>query len=76
MLVELRPMVTMAKSNLSEFNLFLILFHIQAIMSGCLVSLHNKATMHQLTTMLSTSKNVLFSGHHHLLTTSADDLIL
>ena len=32
-----------------------------------------KNTMHQLTTMLSTSKNVLFPGHNHLLTTVADD---
>ena len=31
-----------------------------------------KATIHQLTTMLATSKNVLFPGHNHLLTTSAD----
>ena len=31
-----------------------------------------KATIHQLTTMLSTSKNVQFSGHNHLLTTSTD----
>ena len=32
-----------------------------------------KATIHQLTTKLSTSKNVLFPGHNHLLTTGADD---
>ena len=32
-----------------------------------------KATIHQVTTMLATSKNVLFPGHNHLLTTSADD---
>ena len=32
-----------------------------------------KATIHQPTTMLSTSKNVLFPGHNYLLTTSADD---
>ena len=35
-----------------------------------------KKTIHQLTTMLSTSKNVLFLGHNHLLTTGADDLTL
>ena len=35
-----------------------------------------KPTIHQLTTMLSTSKNVLFPGHNHLLTTGADDLTL
>ena len=34
-----------------------------------------KATIHQLTTMLSTSKNVLFPDpiHNHLLTTGVDD---
>ena len=31
-----------------------------------------KATIHQLTTMLSTSKNVLFPGHNIMLTTGAD----
>ena len=30
-------------------------------------------TMHQVTTMLATSKNVLFPGHNQLLTTGADD---
>ena len=29
--------------------------------------------IHQLTTMLSTSKNVLFPGHNHLLTTGTAD---
>ena len=29
--------------------------------------------MHQVTTMLATSKNVLFPGHNYLLTTSTDD---
>ena len=32
-----------------------------------------KTTIHQVTTLLATSKNVLFSGHNHLLTTSTDD---
>ena len=32
--------------------------------------------MHQLTTMLATSKKVLFPGHNHLLTTGADDFTL
>ena len=35
--------------------------------------LRKKATIHQVTTMLATSKNVLFPGHSHLLTTGADD---
>ena len=36
-------------------------------------ALGKKATIHQLTTMLSTDKNVLFLGHNHLLTTGAAD---
>ena len=36
-------------------------------------SLHKKATINQVTTMLATSKNVLFPGHNHLLTTGAND---
>ena len=35
-----------------------------------------KTTTHQVTTILATSKNVLFPGHNHLLTTSTDDLTL
>ena len=31
-----------------------------------------KETIHQVTTMLVTSKYVLFPGHSHLLTTSTD----
>ena len=31
---------------------------------------------HHVTTMLATSKNVLFPGHNHLLTTGADDSTL
>ena len=32
-----------------------------------------KASIHQLSTMLFTSKNVLFPGYNHLLPTGADD---
>ena len=39
----------------------------------CVHTQRKKATIHQLTTMLSTSKNVLVPGHNHLLTTSADE---
>ena len=40
----------------------------------CMVnSLCKKATIHQVTTMLATSKNVLFPDHNHLLITSAGD---
>ena len=39
-------------------------------------SLGKQATIHQVTTMLATCKNVLFPGHNHLLTTCSDDLIL
>ena len=41
---------------------------------GCVNQTLSKiATIHQVTTMLATSKNVLFPGHNHLLTTSTDD---
>ena len=39
-------------------------------------SVHQKATIHQVTAMLATSKNVLFPGHNHLLTTGSDDSTL
>ena len=32
-----------------------------------------KATIHQVTTRLATSKNVLFVGHNHLLTAGTDN---
>ena len=35
-----------------------------------------KATIQQVTTMLATSKNVLFQGHNQLLTTGNDELTL
>ena len=38
-----------------------------------LITLCKKATIHQVTSMLATSKNVLFPGHNHLLTTGADN---
>ena len=37
------------------------------------LSLRKKATIHQVTTVLATSKNVLFLGHNHRLTTGTDD---
>ena len=43
---------------------------------GYVNTLRKKGSIHQLTTMLSTSKNVLAPGHNHLLTTGADDLML
>ena len=38
-------------------------------------TLCKKATIHQVTTMLATSKNVLFPGHNHLLTIGTDEII-
>ena len=49
---------------------------INEMVQPCNPSLGKKATIHQLTTMLATSKNVLFPGHNHLLTTSTDDSLL
>ena len=37
------------------------------------ICLGKKSTIHQVTTMLATSKNVLFPGYNHLLTSGADD---
>ena len=40
-------------------------------------NLHSaKATIHKVTTMLPISKNVLFPGQNHLLTTNTEDLTL
>ena len=36
-------------------------------------TLRKKATIHRVTTMLATFKNVQFPGHNHLQTTGADD---
>ena len=36
-------------------------------------TLSKKATIHQVATMLATSKNVLFPSHNHMLATCADD---
>ena len=38
-----------------------------------LITLGKKASIHQVTTILTISKNVLFPDHNHLLTTGADD---
>ena len=35
--------------------------------------LRKKATIHQVTIMLDTSKNVLYPGHNHLVTTGSND---
>ena len=40
------------------------------------VTVQKKATIHQVTTVLAASRNVLFPGHNHLLTTGTDDLTL
>ena len=52
-------------------------FHFQEDHCHCSIGKHcaKKATIDQVTTMLAwaTSKNVLFPGHNHLLTTGTDD---
>ena len=67
----------------AELNNFLKLWCIQQRMllnMKCLVTfkhqstLRKKAAIYQVTAMLATSKNVLYPGHNHLLTTSADNL--
>ena len=39
-------------------------------------ALGKQAIIHQVTTMLVTSKHVLFPGHNHLLTTVTDDTLI
>ena len=48
-------------------------FHMELLCHLNKYSLRKKATIHLVTTMLVTSKNVLFPGHNHLLTTGTDD---
>ena len=50
--------------------------HMRTILlqSLCHRTLHKKATIHQVTTMLANSEKLLFPGHNHLLTTSTDDV--
>ena len=40
------------------------------------ITLGKKTIIHQVTTILVTSKNVLFPGHNHLQTAGADDMTL
>ena len=47
--------------------------HMGRLKATCVLTQRIKATIHQLTTMLSTSKNNLFPGHNHLLNTGTDD---
>ena len=51
-------------------------FRKQNLVDISLLPLGEKATIHQVTTMLATSKNGLFPGHNHLVTTGADDQTL
>ena len=37
------------------------------------IALCTKNTIHQVTTMLATSRNILFTGHNHLLAIGTDD---
>ena len=52
-------------------------FVVQYFVTVC-ACLHcaKKASLHQVTTMLATSKNALCPCHNHLLTTGADDVTL
>ena len=49
------------------------LFEINIHIMHPTVTLHKKAIIHQVTTMLTTSQNVLFPGPIHMLTTDADE---
>ena len=74
-IVTLATVVAIQSSNflgdLLEYNYVECMTEIMKHINS--VTLGKNATMHQLTTMLFTSKNVLFPGLNHLLTTGADD---
>ena len=46
------------------------------LLPNCVTLSKKKSTICQVTTMLATSKNVLFPGHNHLLTTGTHDATL
>ena len=48
-------------------------FMLHVMQYGRFWSLRKKVTIHQVTIMLAISKNALFPGHNHLLTTGTDD---
>ena len=48
-------------------------FSSPSFQNTCYLYHTQKVTIHQVTIMLATSKNVLFPGHNHLLTTGADN---
>ena len=61
-------------------GVYTIMAHNGARKLGILTSVHCTkkplSSIHQVATMLATSKNVLFQGYNYLLTTGADDLTL
>ena len=62
-------------SVLPNYNVYMDLASASmALTTGNLLC--QKATIQQVTTTLATSKNVLFPGHNHLLTTGTDDMII
>ena len=54
---------------MSDFTIMIFVLNNLTLLS----STAQKATIHQITTMLAASKNVLFPGHNHLLTTGTDN---
>ena len=77
MLLHVRLFVCVSVTTMI-FSICLLLLNLKSIIILGLIELaqHKKVPIHQLTTMLSTSKNVQFPGHNHLLTTGADNLTL
>ena len=59
-----------------QLHVFIILKHVWIILSSehCYITYTaQKASIHQETTMIFISKNVLFPDHNYLITTSTDD---
>ena len=47
--------------------------HSMQLSAGTFTTKKQQLTIHQVISMLATSKDILFPGHNHLLTTGTDD---
>ena len=72
----LRNAVTMMFVCTQQYNEISLKWELEQLNQVMNVYTGQKATIHQLTTMLVSYKNVIFPDHNHLLTSSADDPIL
>ena len=63
-IVPLNIPVLLISTKLGDFLMICVTYSV--------LTLLKKATIHQVTTMIVTSKNIIFPGPNHLLTTGTD----